>query len=289
MYACLSCNAVYTDGQTCLKCGFSPSMQEGLAVYAPELAELNDDYSADFYSHLAALEAGHFWFQSRNSLIGYFSKRYFLNPQQLIKIGCGTGFVLTELRALYPNARLHGTDIFVQGLHFARQRIPEAVFFQMDARSIPFVEHFDLIGTFDVIEHIEEDQRALEQMYRALKPGGGLLITVPQHQFLWSQIDAISHHKRRYEKADLLEKIANAGFRILYTTSYVSLLLPVMLITRMRKASTDDAIDLYAEFKLSPWLNRLLTLIMRLEILILRAGIRFRYGGSRLVVAYRPT
>ncbi len=75
---------------------------------------------------------------------------------------------------------------------------------QFDACAIPYKAEFDVIGAFDVIEHIEEDTAALTQMYQALKPGGGLLITVPQHRFLWSAVDEMSYHKRRYHRNELI-------------------------------------------------------------------------------------
>jgi SAM-dependent methyltransferase len=59
-----------------------------------------------------------------------------------------------------------------------------AVLFQMDARKIPFESEFDVIGAFDVLEHIEEDEKALAQIFHAVLPGGGLILTVPQHRFL---------------------------------------------------------------------------------------------------------
>ena len=60
---------------------------------------------------------------------------------------------------------------------------------QMDARSIPYTDEFDVVGAFDVLEHVEQDAEALSAMYRACRTGGGILITVPQHKFLWSAVD----------------------------------------------------------------------------------------------------
>ena len=64
----------------------------------------------------------------------------------------------------------------------------------MDARRIPFEDEFDVIGAFDVLEHIKEDEQVLVQMHRAVKSGGGIMLTVPQHMFLWSEQDVQAHH-----------------------------------------------------------------------------------------------
>lgn len=72
---------------------------------------------------------------------------------------------------------------------------------QMDARAIPAEAVFDLIGAFDVIEHIEEDEAALAAIHRALAPGGVAIIAVPQHPWLWSEADDVAHHARRYSRA----------------------------------------------------------------------------------------
>src|SRR5205823_1532466 len=92
----------------------------------------------------------------------------------------------------------------------------------------------DAIGAFDVLEHVYEDEAVLRQLYQALKPRGGLLLSVPQHPWLWSPVDDYSHHRRRYIASALAEEVERAGFRILRQTSFVSLLLPVVALSRWR-------------------------------------------------------
>ena len=77
----------------------------------------------------------------------------------------------------------------------------------MDARRIPFEREFDVVGAFDVLEHIVEDEDVLGQMFKATRPGGGLLVTVPQHPFLWSASDEHAMHQRRYSRAELRRKV----------------------------------------------------------------------------------
>ena len=153
----------------------------------------------------------------------------------------------------------------------------------MDARSIPFREEFDLIGAFDVIEHIEEDEAVLSQIHHACKPGGGIIITVPQHPGLWSEVDVFSHHKRRYTKNELVGKVQKAGFEIVEIISFVSLLLPILLLSRLKNESKKE-FDSMREFSIPRLLNGILESVMDLERILIRMGIRFPAGGSLLCV-----
>jgi SAM-dependent methyltransferase len=157
---------------------------------------------------------------------------------------------------------------------------------QMDARRIPYADEFDVIGAFDVLEHIAEDETVLAQLHRALKPGGGLLITVPQHPRLWSSADQFACHVRRYTASEIHSKVEQAGFEIVRSTSFVSLLLPAMLASR-RRGRDSGGFDPRDEFRIGRAANRALEEIMRIERLLIRMGVSFPVGGSRLIVTRR--
>jgi SAM-dependent methyltransferase len=243
-------------------------------------------FKPEYFTDLAALEAGNFWFRARNALIVWALKKYFPRLGSFLEIGCGTGFVLAGVGAAFPGAALHGSEVFSAGLGFAARRVQRAVFMQMDGRSIPYEEEFDVLGAFDVIEHIVEDEVVLAQMRRALKPGGGLLLTVPQHPWLWSNADEYACHVRRYTARELHSKVEGAGFEILRSTSFVSLLLPAMLVSR-RRAARSAAFDPVDEFRLGRGANHVLEAVLGVERMLIRAGISLPAGGSRLLVARR--
>jgi ubiquinone/menaquinone biosynthesis C-methylase UbiE len=131
-------------------------------------------FTREIFESLANLESRNFWFRSRNKLIAWAMARYFPHAKDVLEIGCGTGFVLSDLEALFPAMRLAGSDVQISGLARAARRIKSAALFQMDARRIPFEDEFDVIGAFDVLEHIKEDEQVLVQMHRAVKSGGGI-------------------------------------------------------------------------------------------------------------------
>jgi SAM-dependent methyltransferase len=160
----------------------------------------------------------------------------------------------------------------------------------MDARHLGYENEFDLIGAYDVLEHIKEDDQVLSQIHTALTPGGVLCMTVPQHPWLYSHADTYACHERRYARGELEAKMESAGFSIDYSTSFVTLLLPLMVLSRLLQGRQPaSSYDPSAEFRLSPMMNKILSAVMRFEFLFLRAGIRFPVGGSRLVVAHKAT
>lgn len=284
MKLCPGCGKAFTSNQwVCPNCGHTPQKLGGFVSFAPELSETAESYDAARYQAVAAIERKHFWFRSRNDLIVWALKKYFPDARSLLEVGCGTGQVLDNIRLAKPAQRLVGTEIHVKGLEFCRQRLPEAEFMQMDARAIPFADEFDVVCAFDVIEHVEEDARVLEQMHQACKPGGGILITVPQHQWLWSYKDDFAHHKRRYSRKELLEKVSAAGFRVTTVTSFVSLLLPLMYFSRLWER-TPAQFEPQRELDISPLLNRIFYFLMRVETALIRWGVTLPAGGSLLLV-----
>jgi len=237
------------------------------------------------FQDLFRLESGYFWFRARNQLIIWAIEKYAAKFWSLLEVGCGTGYVLSGIAEAYPDTKLQGAELFAEGLKFAMARQPSIQFIQMDARKIPFADEFDVIGAFDVIEHIEEDLEVLMQMHASLKVGGIMLLTVPQHKWMWSSVDEYACHVRRYSAEELHEKIELAGFKILRSTSFVFLLLPAMWVSRLTQKNRDNNADPFAEFGISPWLNRFFEYVMEAEIFLIRHGLNLPMGGSRLIVA----
>ena len=92
--------------------------------------------------------------------------------------------------------------------------------------------HYDLIGAFDVIEHIDDDRAALASIATKLKPGGKFVMTVPAHQWMWSAHDVVNHHKRRYSKAALKALIDGSPMKLLKVGYFNSLLFPLAVAER---------------------------------------------------------
>lgn len=288
MKLCLSCrNDFSSDSWVCPNCGFEPKVLDGFPAFAPELALSNDGTPEGAHHRLEEMQATSFWFRARNRLIQDLVGRYFADAQDVLEIGCGTGFVLSGIRSALPSARLVASEVYSHGLPYAARRVSSPCeFLQMDARAVPFSGEFDLIGAFDVLEHIDEDDAVIAEMARALRAGGGLLITVPQHRWLWSRFDEESFHRRRYARGQLAQALRDRGFRVLLETSFVFFLLPLMILQRLG-AGQRRGYDPAGEFALPVVVEKSFEALLDLERQLIKMRLRLPLGGSQVVVAVK--
>lgn len=289
MKRCLNCNMLYASvAGECPECKEKVRLVDGFDSYAPAFAYEGGGFKSDSFSHLAELEDSSFWFRSRNDLILWALRKYCPGFESFLEVGCGTGYVLSAVKKAFPSSQLSGSEIFTTGLAYAQSRLPSVKLMQMDAREIPFVDEFDVIGAFDVLEHIEEDHLVLKQMYMATRPKGVVMITVPQHEWLWSVTDDYAVHVRRYSAADLHHKMEQAGFRIVRSTSFMFILLPAMMASRfLKKRVTVEEFNPTAELKINPLVSSAFSKLLNIERSLIEWGANFPVGGSRLIIAQK--
>jgi SAM-dependent methyltransferase len=279
-------SALWPCDWRCAHCGFAHDHRNGFVQLAPALDDVNEGFELASYEVLHRIEEGHFWFTARNRMIRWLIERFAPRASRGLEIGCGTGYVLFALRDALPAARLSGSELHSAGLEHARHRHGTAVeLFQMDARHSGLSSTLDLIGAFDVLEHIEEDTRVLDEIHTMLKPGGILIATVPQHPWLWSPIDEYAHHCRRYKVGELAEKARRAGFKTRYVSSFASFSLPLMALDRLRAKDGDGEPESAA---MPPVINAVLKVIFWCEEIVRRARIPLPFGGSTVLVAEKP-
>ncbi len=284
----LSEEPVWPVGRPCPACGCSAPESAGIPLFAPALTEAADGFDAMAFDRLARIELTHFWFVARNQLIVGLADRFFPNARRYLEIGCGNGAVLQAVAESRSWDRLVGSDLHPSGLVHARRRLRLGVeFVQMDARVIPAAAAFDIVGAYDIVEHVADDTAVLRAIRKAISPGGGTIIAVPQHPWLWSHADEIGHHQRRYRLGELEAKLQRTGFKVLFSSSYATLLLPLMAASRLKarvKQRTADA-DVDRELSIGVRLNRMLTGLMLAEVRATLAGLHWPFGGSRVVAA----
>ena len=244
-------------------------------------------YDASLFERIAAIEGRSFWFRERNRLVVSTLRRHFPDARDLLDVGCGTGGVLAALREAFPSLRLVGTDLFEEGLEIARARGPGVELVQLDARDLPYRAEFDVVGAFDVLEHVDRDDLVLQSMHRAVRPGGGVIILVPQHRRVWSEMDAIAQHERRYSRAELVEKVTQAGFAVETVTSFVAALLPAMALSRLPRRLLRRPYDPVRELEPGP-LNPVFERILGAERRLIDRGVSLPFGGSLLLVGRKP-
>lgn len=263
---------------------------DGIKCFSPEVAAAYDDYPDSGFDLTDKEGESSFWVSSRNRLFKRIVYDHLLptGKTKFLEIGCGTGGFIQQI---VENEKLAitGSEIYLKGLFYAKKNLPDVEFIQFDVAQGDIGEKFDVIVAFDVIEHIENDVAAIGNINKMLSEGGCLILTVPQHMFLWSNLDEIVKHKRRYSRQDLLVKLRENGFDISFCTSFLSVLFPLMLISRMfdkkSNPSQSDRVELEKRVKFSPALNWLFDRFMRIDEALIRLGVSLPFGGTLVVVA----
>jgi SAM-dependent methyltransferase len=242
----------------------------------------------DKIARLSAIEKRHFWFVARTKILIWIAEKKIGHFASILDVGVRTGTVLEAFHIRFPRIALYGTELCETDLDFARKRLPMATLWQENALDLSCkMGVYDVIGAFDVIEHISEDRTVLRNFARALSKEGVLLLTVPQHKWLWSVIDEQADHERRYTRVELIEKVSECGLKVEYATSFFFFLIPILWAMR-RSPLGGKKLEAEKEFAVSNSVNGLLNLVMSLEFWCLRRGWTFPWGGSLLLLARKP-
>lgn len=255
-------------------------------------------YDPEYFAPLFAVEDRHFWFRGRNPLIARLVHRLasaFGPGYRVLEAGCGTGSVLRALEQECTGGSVYGMDLFREGLHFAQMRVSCGLV-QGDIHHPPFAVGFQVIGLFDVLEHLPDDGRVLRDLRAMLAPGGALVLTVPANKALWSYFDEASRHVRRYEQAELRQRLEQNGFQVEYLSPYMMSIYPLVwlnrkLASRWQGARQDDTrrSETLSEKELSiiPGINEILAWVLGAEARWVYAGRRLPFGTSLIAVARR--
>lgn len=177
------------------------------------------------------LEERHWWFVGRRRiLLGVLEQNLPLKGEmEILDAGCGGGATMKSLRRY---GRVRGMEISEEAVEYNRERGREVILGSIEEMPFPD-ESFDLALALDVIEHVPDDLRALEELFRVLRPGGFLLVTVPALQMLWGAHDMAAGHYRRYTLSGLRERVKRLGFEIVAATYFNTLLFPAVFAARM--------------------------------------------------------
>lgn len=255
-------------------------------------------YDPDFFAPLFAIEDRHFWFRARNHLLAAVARQLTAGMHsgyRVLEVGCGTGSVLKTLEAACPDGCVYGMDLYREGLVYARRRV-SAPLVQGDVHRPPFAQQFDLIGMFDVLEHLPDDVGVLRDLGKMLAPGGWLMLTVPAYRSLWSYFDEAARHQLRYAPSELRERLLAAGFRVEYLSPYMTLLFPLVWLARRvaarlpGKAASEEQRnhDLTEnELRTIPVVNEILAWILSQETRPILARRVLPFGTSLIAIAQK--
>jgi SAM-dependent methyltransferase len=185
------------------------------------------------YDQMAELDERHWWYRARREVLEALIRRVVRPPRdaKILEIGCGTGHNFAMLSGF---GHVDALELDEEVRRFAERRLGREIM------SAPLPEltgvpdsRYDLIGAFDVIEHIEDDRAGVASIATKLKPGGKFVMTVPAHAWMWSAHDVVNHHKRRYSKRALRRLIQGSPLRLEAIGYFNSLLFPAAVAERL--------------------------------------------------------
>jgi SAM-dependent methyltransferase len=276
---------------SCGVCGTAYEERDGIFdLRAGRLGAVGFD--PHYFPTLAEVESEHYWFATRREVVRDVLRDAVrdLEQRRLFDIGCGSGGLLAFLGA--SGVVLAGAcDVYPESLALVRGRVAAPLLLVDEGRFPPLAPGQTLVSLFDVLEHIDDDLGTLRHLVEVLEPGGILVLTVPAHPFLFDEMDEIAHHRRRYTRRELGDKLRGAGFRVRHLAHFMAPLVPLVVVLRwaMRVlARRTNAMERRkAELGVTPFLNGVMRALLRLERPLVRSG-ALPFGTSLIAVAERP-
>jgi SAM-dependent methyltransferase len=196
------------------------------------------------YDQMAELDQRHWWYRARREVLAALIHRLVKPPAgaHILEIGCGTGHNLPMLSSF---GEVDALELDEQARGHAEKRLGREVMSAPLPELAGVPDGYDLIGAFDVIEHIDDDRAGVASIASKLKAGGKFVMTVPAHPWMWSAHDVVNHHKRRYSKRSLKALIQGSPLRLDSIGYFNSLLFPVAVVERLAsKARRKDEADM---------------------------------------------
>lgn len=234
-----------------------------LAQHYCDLGGVEDDFrNRNLYSLLAAHIAGN----------------------AVLDIGCGSCVFLSDYVKAPRKVGVEPNKI-LQSL--CRQRAHDVALYNISAQQLHKLrESFDTVTLIDVLEHIENDEAELREVYKIIVPGGRLIIAVPALQYLYGKRDQVVGHFRRYEKKELIRKIRDAGFEPRYTRFWNVLgLLPYFVSERILHKPLHVSLRKQSDSTL----RRILSGVLDFWFRQVENNCNFHIGLSLIVIAQKPS
>lgn len=232
---------------------------------------------------LRPLRKGHYWFDHRKARIAETVNGCLADfpDARVLEFGCGDGDVLG---ALARDHRAFGFDRGLEDIVAARSDSLSVVV--GEGATPPFSRCFDLVGLFDVVEHVPNDVGLLRNAASLARPGGWVLLTVPADPSLWTALDEYAGHERRYTRGMLAELARKASLELVDITPLFRVLWPFARARAAWKESRPVE-DPASEYRVGATLNRILRGALRAERLLFGRSTWGR-GTSWLAVTRVP-
>lgn len=192
---------------------------------------------AKLYKEFSEINESHWWFLGRMKILESVFKKFLGEKEkggemQILDVGCGTA---SYFKSLEKFGNVAGTESSQEVIDELKKRGYKNSFFRAELPGMKLGRTFDCICAFEILEHIEEDKKAIADICAHLNNGGLFIGTVPAFKWLWSRHDELAHHKRRYAGYELKNKLEEAGFKVVKISYYNTFLFPIAASVRLLK------------------------------------------------------
>ena len=252
------------------------------------------------YEIMHALESDYWWFVGMREVTGALMGRHVaFRPQRILDIGCGTGINLLWMSRLHRPEQVVGCDFSQTALGLCRRTLRSSAagagisLARGDIRRLPFAaKSFDLVTTSEVLDILApgEDEAALADIHRVLRPGGMAFVRVPAYQWLLSSHDTLFETRHRYSAGEIRRKMEAAGFRIRAVTYANTLLFPLAMTQRLLRkwfGVAGEKTDTQPWPGWLAWLDTLFRACLSAEAALLRRGWELPFGLSAICIGAR--
>ncbi len=222
-------------------------------------------------------------------------RRYLKAPVDtatILEVGCSTGYMLKTIQEGLPGSFLIGADYVLQPLkHLALQKL-NVPLLQFDLTKCPLADNcVDAVVLLNVLEHIDDDNAAIAQIARILKPGGIAVIEVPAGPNLFDVYDKQLMHFRRYSMKALRQSIENKDLKVIERSHLGFSLYPAFYMTKKRNqkyltAPVEEQRKIVQESIRASKSNFALKLLMGVELLAGR-WISYPFGIRCVITAQK--
>lgn len=228
----------------------------------------------DYKDYQEGATKDHFWFRAKNELIGILLNKMTGDKTglKILNVGAGTG---DDLHIINKFGEIYVLDIDPNSLELISDDLVAEKKVCDVCRIVYPDSYFDLVVAFDVMEHIENDTLAANEIYRVLKPQGFFIFTVPAYKFLYSSHDRALRHFRRYSRKEIRKLLS--GFDLLELRHWgCSIFLPIFMD---RKIKGDD-FNYGGQFKLPKLINMFFYVLMKAENWCIQHGVPLPGGTT---------
>lgn len=240
----------------------------------------------NFLDDYFKMEREHWWFRVREDIIldQFKTSVHKTVPLQILNVGAATG---RSSEMLEPFGQIQSIEYDEPSYRFCLDVLNMKID-QGSITELPYPDNaFDCVCAFDVVEHVEDHQKAISELFRVCKPGGKIFITVPAFMSLWSNHDVVNHHFRRYRKNQLLNLFSPNGGRLIRTTYFNFILfIPIFLVRSIQRLFTrkkQEELKPDNDMIESGFINGVFKTVFSYERTLLRK-INFPFGVSLLLL-----